>query len=438
MTLLTPATLAEHLGAKVPAGDFPTGKGVAFNSAAVTAGDVFFAFAGASSHGVEYAAQALERGAAYLVSDRPHPRALLVPDAGQALLSLGRLARSRLKGAVIGITGTAGKTSTKGMLAAAMNARSTPGNFNTPYALAQALVHAHLAEVAAGPGAQRPALVLELGIDQPGEMQQLTDLTRPDHGMITSIGASHLAGLGDVAGVAREKGALLRAITGHKLVSSGAAEHLPPELLADVTIAAAHVTLSGSAGSALEAFGRQIKLPWPGRSAGENALLALTMATRLGVPLDTALERMLGAKLEGSRLQRRVVGDLTLIDDSYNSNPISLRAALEVLFNAPRPRVAFLGDMLELGASEAEEHRAMGAATRGLDLVVGVGQASALMLEANPAASWAHDAAAAAAFLPDIPAGATVLVKGSRGIGLEKLIERIEHRFRDTLRSEPT
>src|SRR5690606_22520313 len=111
---------------------------------------------------------------------------------------------------VIGITGTAGKTSTKAMLAAAMQARSTPGNFNTPFALAQALIETHLAEEQLGTSTTEwPALVLELGIDHAGEMEQLTALTRPDHGVITSIGASHLAGLGDIAGVAREKGALL-------------------------------------------------------------------------------------------------------------------------------------------------------------------------------------------------------------------------------------
>src|SRR5690606_24628588 len=153
------------------------------------------------------------------------------------------------------------------------------------------------------------------------------------------------------------------------------------------------------------------------------------MATLLGVPEELAIERLLTADLEGARLQRRLVGDLTIIDDSYNSNPVSLRAALEVLFAAPRPRVALLGDMLELGSREAEEHRAMGRATIGLDLAVGVGQASALMKETNPQARWAHDALAAAAFLDDVPEGATVLVKGSRGVGLERLIAKLEERM---------
>lgn len=429
MTLLAPENVARLTGATVLADRLPTGSGVSFSSSRVKPGDVFVAMAGASTHGIEYAAQALERGAAYVLSDRRHPQGLLVADPAEALLQLGREARRLLRGPVIGITGTAGKTSTKAMLAAALQARSTPGNFNTPFALAQALIEAHLAE--ARPGAQRPApaLVLELGIDHVGEMAQLTALTRPDHGIITSIGASHLAGLGDVRGVAREKGALFQAVGGVKLASEGAAEHLPPELLEGVRLVCAHAVLNGPAGTTLEAFGRRMDLPWPGRPAAENALLALTMATELGVPLETALTRLLTAELEGSRLQRRQLGDLTIIDDSYNSNPVSLKAALEVLRSAPAPRAAFLGDMLELGTSEAEEHRSMGLATLGLDLVVGVGRASALMRETNPAALWAPDTSAAAEFLARIPEGATVLVKGSRGVRLEELVAALEERM---------
>lgn len=429
MTLLSPTNVARITGATVHNEQLTSASGVAFNSAHVRPGDLFVAMPGATTHGIEFAAQALQKGAAFVLSDRPHPLGLTVADPAEALLQLGREARRLLQAAVIGITGTAGKTTTKAMLAAALRAQSTPGNFNTPFALAQALISAHLAEERLDPAAVKPPLVLELGIDHAGEMAELTDLTRPDHGIITSIGASHLAGLGDIEGVAREKGALLSAVSGVKLVSMAAADHLPPELLEGVTLVGAHAVLNGSAGSTLEAFGRQISLPWPGRPAADNALLALTMAVELGVPVDTAIERLLRADLEGSRLQRRQLGLITIIDDSYNSNPVSLKAALEVLFAAPGPRVAFLGDMLELGAREAEEHRIMGTATQGLDLVVGVGRASALMRETNPAALWAHDALAAAAFLDRVPDGATVLVKGSRGVGLERLIAKLEERL---------
>ncbi len=439
MTLLSPTQLASFLEAAGPADQLPEASGVSFDSQRVRPGDAFFALPGSKRHGIEFADDALAKGAAFVVSDRAHPRGLCVPDPGAALLELGRVARARLRGPVIGVTGSAGKTTTKSMLAATLAARCTPGNFNTPYALAQTLIDTAVAEAAAPAGTDEwPPLVLELGIDHLGEMAELTNLTRPDHGLITSIGASHLAGLGDVAGVAREKGALLAAVPGVKLVSTSAAEHLPADLLEGVTLVGAHVTLLGDHGTRLNAFGEDIELPWAGRPSAENALMALTMAVRLGVPLRTAIDRLLTTKLEGGRLQRRMVGELTLIDDSYNSNPASLKAALEVLFASPAPRVAFLGDMLELGRREAAEHRAMGDATLGLDLVVGVGPASVLMKERNPSVRWAHDSMAAAAFLDEVPVGATVLVKGSRGMRMELLVERLEERFGSSARPART
>lgn len=422
MSLLSPSELARTAGASGAWDGLTAGTGVAFNSADVRPGDVFFALPGAHGHGMLYAQQALKRGAAFILSDRPHPQGLTVADPAALLLDLGRQARSRLAQPVIGVTGSVGKTGTKALLAAALDARSTPGNYNTPNALARTLIDAALA---ADSGQPAP-LVLELGIDHQGEMQQLTELTRPDHAIITAIAAGHLEGLGDVTGVAREKGALFQAAPGHKVIGAAAAKLLPAQLLAGATVAAGQIASSGPAGSVLHAFGREIRLPWPGRPAAQNALLALTLTQLLGVPLDLAISRLQGAQLEGARLQLRQLGPLTLIDDSYNSNPTSLTAALELLRQAPAPRVAFLGDMLELGALQTPEHLAMGAATVGLEMVVGVGAASALIQRTNPAALWAPDAQAAARYLPQIPPAATVLIKGSRGVRMEQLVGRLE------------
>ncbi len=426
MTLLAPQTVAGLTGATGAVEQLPAATGVAFNSAQVRPGDLFVALPGAVTHGIEYAEQALARGAAYVLSDRPHPQGLLVSDAAEALLALGQQARRRLRGQVIGITGTAGKTTTKALTAAALQARSTPGNFNTPFALAQALVASHLAEESAQ---TTQTLVVELGIDHVGEMERLLDLTRPDHAILTTIGASHLAGLGTVEVVAREKARLLQFAPGVRLVGRQAAASLPAELLDTVTVVDAPVELLGAHGSTLHLSGTEVSLPWPGRPVAEGALLALTMATRLGVATDVAISNMLRAELEGGRLQRRTVGALTLLDDSYNSNPVSLSAALEVLAKAAAPRVAFLGDMLELGEREQSEHRAVGNATRDLDLVVAVGAASASVVETNPDAKWAPDAESACQYLELIPEGATVLVKGSRGMRMERVTRRLEQAF---------
>lgn len=450
MTLLAAANLVRLLGASGPSAEVPEASGVAFNSAAVRPGDIFFALQGGTQHGIAFAEDALARGAAYIISDRPHPHALLVPDSAAALLKLGVAARTAVTGPVVGVTGSIGKTTVKNMLAAVLSARATEGNMNTHFALVRTLVDAALHEPA------RP-LVLELGVDRPGEMAELLTLTRPDHGVVTAIAESHLSALGDVAGVAREKSELLSAAPGLKLVGAGAAAHLTPDLLARCTVtsvamasaeepgrsgpraesetpAAAelisgHYQTSGCASTRLVALGETLTLPWPGRAMAENALLALVTATRLGVSITEACTRLLAARLEPSRLQLLKRERITVLDDSYNSNPSSALEALEVLHGCASPRVAFLGDMLELGAIEAEQHARVGRATRGLDLVVGVGKASEALRVGNPEVRLTADALAAADYLPQVPDGATVLVKGSRGMGMERLVAALLARY---------
>ena len=440
--LLQPQRLAALLGAtfpESPVAELTSGRGVAFDSRRVRPGDVFFALPGAAGHGIEHAADALARGAAYLVSDRPHERALVVDDAYGALVRLGSHARSLLRSPIVGITGSAGKTTTKTLVTAALAARSTPGNLNTVPALVAALVEGALMDAAkpqgsSGRGINRGALVgvggpgtpvvLELGIDRPGEMAELLAFCRPDHGVVTTIGESHLAALGDVASVAREKSLLLAEAPGVRLAGAGAAARLPGPVANRTVI----VTAQTPSAAVLRFMGRDYTLPWPGRAMAENVALALTLAVELGIDAGTAFARLLEAQLEPGRLQRRELRDLHIIDDSYNSNPLSAALALEVLNAAPRPRVAVLGDMRELGAVSRERHLELGAATNDLDLVIAVGEEAAALAESNPRALWAPDAQAALALLDRVPRGATVLVKGSRSLGLERVVTALEAR----------
>lgn len=461
--LLEPQALAALIGASAPdrpersgTNDnvavrfekWPTGRGVAFNSSKVRPGDVFFALPGGSGHGIDHAKEALARGAAYLVSDRRHPMALFVADAQVALHTLGRAARDRLEAAVVGITGSAGKTTTKTMVTHALVGRSTPGNLNTPPALVAALVEAVLMDESpdteacnrgalVGPGSAGSPLVLELGIDRIGEMDELIDLTAPDHGLITTIGDAHLSGLNDGATVAREKARLLERAPGVKLVGAAAGHHLTSDLRAltsathldgqtspPTDMRAVETGVLSRAG-VLTAAGASAPLPWRGTAMAENALLALTLAVRLGADPQSALDAIVAAPLEHSRLEWLRAGDVTIIDDSYNSNPLSVALALEVLREATAPRVAFLGDMRELGAVSRQRHRELGAATTDLDMVVAVGPAAAAIHETNPAALLAKDAVDAAKYIDQIPSGATVLVKGSRSLLLERLVDAL-------------
>ena len=461
MKLLEPNHVATLIGASAPdasplgdsgtgpsSHDWPTGKGLAFNSAMVRQGDVFVALQGTAGHGIDHAAQALERGAAYLISDRPHPRALLVPDAHAALRAVGRAARGRLTAPVIAISGSAGKTTTKTLVTHAVAGRSTPGNLNTTPALVAALVEAALMDdepggsnlnrgALVGPGQAGSPLVLELGIDTVGEMDELVDLTSPDHAVITTIGEAHLAGLGDRETVAREKAKLLARAPGLRLAGAAAAQLLPDELKRSVVAAVltgqtsppttmqSVVTGTLSSAGVLQALGATATLPWHGVALAENSLLALVLAVHLGVDPQAALDAMIVAPLEHSRLERLVAGDVTIIDDSYNSNPLSVALALEVLRAASGPLVAFLGDMRELGSVSRQRHRELGAATTGLDMVVAIGEAAAAIRDANPAALLARDAVDAGKYIDQIPPGATVLVKGSRSLELERLVDAL-------------
>jgi len=440
------ATLRRTLGAHlldVPDEPPAPATGVRFHSDRVRPGDAFFALRGTATHGVRYADDALARGAAFVVSDLPHPGAVLVDDAGAALLDLGRAARAERGGPLVGITGSAGKTTTKGLLAAALDAAASPGNLNTPHALATVLVDLWLA----GDGG-RP-LVLELGVDRRGDMALLTDLVRPTHGIVTLIAPAHLQGLGDLAGVAREKGGLLRAATTARYAAEAAWRRLPDDLRADVqryrvddeggapedAAAGEAVTLGHHLvredGERLrtELGGERVDLALPGagRAFAENALAALLVAVDLGVPAATAAERIERTRIEAGRLTPIALGPLRLLDDSYNANPASVAAALEVLARAPRPHALVLGSMLELGDASRTHHLETGRAlaAHGPDLVWTVGEAAATIADACRVARHFPDAQAAAAAAAELPRRGTLLVKGSRGIGLEAVVAAV-------------
>ena len=421
---LSPEALAVILDLPPPSQTLPPATGVAFHSGRVVPGDAFFALPGEAMHGIRFADDALAAGAAYVVSDRPHDRGMRVPDPVAALLALGRHARAAWTAPVVAVTGSAGKTSTKELLAAALDAQSSAGNFNTPYALSETLVDAWLAG-----GSGRP-LVLEVGIDRVGEMAQLAALVDPDAAVLTLVGHSHLDGLGTLAGVASEKSLLLRAARA-SFASMQACAFLDQDLHASTTsygLAPAAADVVGgveaidSHGLRLVVNGTRIELPHPSRATAVNAVGAFAVATALGTRPVVAAERLARAPRPAGRLQVRTWAGGTLLDDTYNSNPASAAVALDTLRRFPRPHIAILGDMLELGDLSPALHRELGAATRGLDRVLAHGPASRAVAEANPHARWLETFEGLVAALAGLPHDGTVLVKASRGMALERVV----------------
>lgn len=424
------AVLGERLRGLYPAEAPDTLTGVVSHTDHVRPGVAFVALAGASGHGVVHAQRALDAGATLVISDRPHPGALLVDDAAEALLALGRHARRQRRGPVVGITGSVGKTTTKTLLGAALDAATSPGNVNTVHALAGILVDVWLRE-----RPERP-LVLELGIDRRGEMRQLVDLVAPSHGVLTTVAEAHLAGIGTLADVAAEKGLLLDAASDARYAGAGAWPHLRDDQRRRTQRVAAdggdwvvrhdarrgRLRVAGLGGQ----DGVEIALPGPGAPYAEAALLALRVAFDLGVPAPLAARRIASARPEAHRLQLHDLGELVVIDDAYNANPTSMAAALAVLADRPRPHAAVLGDMRELGARSASAHAELGSAVGAaeLDLVwfVGPESAHAAATCAVPATRHLPDADAAVAAAAALPTTGTLLVKGSRSIGLERLV----------------
>ena len=430
---------------------------------------LYVALSGPNFDGNAFAAQAARSGAGALILRReegldisgvPAGLPVAVHDAPRrALADLAAWHRSRLGIPVVAVTGSSGKTTTKNITAQLLAAAgrrvvASPASFNNDIGVPLTLLTAdHETE----------ALVVEIGTNAPGEIAALARLARPTVAIITNIGASHLEGLGSVAGVAREKGALFEAVAEDGLcvlnLDSRHADELRSRARARVVTFGidgeadfnASDPLFHAAGTTFRLRHRadrahsvdlgEVTTPLLGIHNVMNLLAGLAACHGLGVDLNGLLPAV--ARLTGGRrrLERRELGELTLFDDTYNSNPESARAAVRVLagLRAERRRVLVLGDMLELGESAPEEHHAIGraVATSGIELLVLVGDlvratAAGALEGGMPAARVVHlgsPAQALAGIADVVGEGDVCLIKASRALGLERLVERLAERY---------
>jgi UDP-N-acetylmuramoyl-tripeptide--D-alanyl-D-alanine ligase len=430
------AQVAEAAGAELVFGATDSGPSrAAIDTRAIEPGDLFAGLVGERVDGGRFAADALAAGAWGALVTPEHARGLrggAVLAAADPLAALQRLAtawRRELDAAVIGVTGSVGKTSTKQLIAALVapqrRVAANPANFNTEIGLP-------LAVLAAPPGTE--VLVLEMGMRGFGQIDELARIAEPDVGVITNIGPVHLELVGDLAGVARAKGELLAHVP--VAVIPADAPELDPYIREDLDVVhfGTDVLLEDFDPPRVTILARELRVelevPFTARHQLVNLLAAVAAAQAVGVEPSGPVDVRFGA-LRGEHVN--LPSGVVIINDCYNANPLSMRAALDDLaMQAPQGRrIAVLGDMLELGAGEAEAHREVGAyaAASAVDVLVAVGPLSTLMLDAfGGEAHGVADARAAAALATElVQPGDVVLVKASRGIGLETVAEALTH-----------
>jgi UDP-N-acetylmuramoyl-tripeptide--D-alanyl-D-alanine ligase len=379
--------------------------GVKVDSRQVAPGDLFVAV---NAAGAEFADDALERGAA----------AALVPDDGfAALAALGGAVRDRAGARVVGITGSAGKTSTKDILAAicAPRARTVAAEASLNNEIGVPLTLCRLEH-------DTEVCILELAMRGPGQIAELCAFARPEVGVITTIGAAHVEQLGSIEAIARAKSELVEALP------PGGTAIVPPDLAVardDITvIRLAEPEARVEDGRTLIRWdGREIAFDFTARHQARNALAALHAARAIGVePEDSVTVAF--SKWRGEEVP--LPGGGLLVNDAYNANPLSMRAALEHLVQqaGANRTVAILGEMAELGPEAPRYHEEIGRAAKnlGVDVVIGVGE----LARAYEPDDWCADPAAAIDMARTvIHPGDYVLVKGSRAAGLERVAEAL-------------
>lgn len=430
--------------------------GVCTDSRTLRPGELFLALRGPSFDGNRFAEKAALGGAgalllradpalgtAHIPGDAP---LALHPDPKRALADLASWYRSTFRVPVIGVTGSCGKTTTKDIVrelfAPLFPVVASPSSFNNDIGVPLSILMA--------PRDTR-MICLEIGTNHPGEIAALCRLARPSAGIITNIGAAHLEGLGSIEGVAREKGDLAASLPPDGFVVLNADCRFTPLVRQRTSARVITFGIGGEGESDLQASdllfhsggttfrlgAREITSPLLGTHNVQNLLAALGVALGLGIDLEQVLPQVAALQGGAQRMERIELADCTVFDDTYNSNPQALRAAVRVLagLHGYRRRVLVLGDMLELGALAAELHHQVGvdAARSGVDLLVLVGElaraAGAGALEAGLAREcvvhFDGSEAAAGGIGALVQADDAVLVKGSRMLRMERIVEAL-------------
>ena len=432
---------------------------VTTDSRKVAGGELFFALRGENFDGNLYAAKALEAGAAYAVVDADsqavefvgdyidssgQSRIIPVPSTLAALQALARHHRENVRSPrlpVIGITGTNGKTTTKELirtvLAAKFNVKATEGNLNNDIGVPLTLLSI---------GSETEIAVVEMGASHPDDIEKLVKVSEPDYGIITNVGKAHLLGFGSFDGVKKAKGALYDYVAAHdgevfvnaddadlvSMAESRSGIVLIPYGIENDETEILPVTPDEPFLRLGFPDGRILKTALVGSYNAANVLAALCIGRHFGVDEDAAFDAISSYTPSNSRSQMVRTANNTLIVDAYNANPSSMRAALDNFSRIEAPdKTALLGDMRELGENSVNEHidilrLALSLGLSDLCLVGDEFSKAMKSVDCPPTVRWYPDSSMLAAALHNAPlTGHVILIKGSRGIMMEKVLGEV-------------
>ncbi len=414
-------------------------------------GDIFIALRGERVNGHDYVAHAAQRGATGAIVERPIEANIaqyVVPHALSALQDLARLRRaSRSKLKVVAVTGSVGKTTTKELTAAVLDVSyhvlKNEGNLNSEIGLPLMLLEATT---------RHQRAVLEMGMWAAGEIALLCDIARPETGIITNVGPSHMERLGSIEAIADAKAELVEALppAGDAILNlddprvSAMAERTAADVItyglsAEADVRAEEIDSRGLAGVrfTLVHDGQRAAVysRLPGRAMVHNALAAAAAGIVDGIALTDIADALTAAQIPTRLSAHRGVNGSTIIDDTYNASPDSMRAALDLLGEVAGRKFAVLGDMRELGAAEHDGHIQIGRrAAEVADVIFAVGDLGRWIGDAAFQAGHADvhimmdKSEIAPALASQLAPGDVVLVKGSRALALETVVEALEAR----------
>ena len=421
--------------------------GVSTDTRTLAEGALFIALRGDNFDGHRFIQAAMERGAAGVLSDQPAEHGVSTVRVSDTLQGLQQLAahwRARFDIPVVGITGSNGKTTVKEMtgaiLSRAGNTLVSRGNLNNHIGVPLSLLTL---------APEHQYAVFEMGMNHAGELDVLTRLARPSVALINNAAAAHLEGLGDVASVACAKGEIFNgladdgvgiingddAFAGYWRELLGARQVFSFGFGAGNDLGGKAVYSRDHSNLQLE-YGDEslsIRLPVPGEHNARNAMAAASVARVLGIESRHVVEGLESfSAVSGRNQQLRLANGAILINDSYNANPGSVAAAIDVLARYPGRRILVLGDMAELGENATALHRDIGLKARqlGIDALLGLGSlVSAAVEEFGPGARCFNDMEALRQYAGSmIDADTVMLVKGSRSMRMERLVEYLrEH-----------